>query len=82
MGSTPFTVFTVDMNITTAINVTDFLICMTDNKKPVRDKSGVYSATLYAEVPTDVTDCHELITRSEQLHTRPMQRRFYGPVYF
>ena len=29
VGSTPFTVFTVDMKITTAIKVTDFLICMT-----------------------------------------------------
>ena len=28
VGSTPFTVFTVDMKITTAIKVTDFLICM------------------------------------------------------
>ena len=29
VDSTPFTVFTVDMKITTAIKVTDFLICMT-----------------------------------------------------
>ena len=29
VASTPFTVFMVDMKITTAINVTEFLICMT-----------------------------------------------------
>ena len=29
------------------------ILDLLDNKKPVRDKSGVYSATLYAEVLTD-----------------------------
>ena len=48
------------------------ILDLRDNKKPVRDKSGVYSATLYAKVLTDLPDCRELITRSEQLHTRPM----------
>ena len=46
------------------------ILGLLDNKKPVRDKSGVYSATLFAEVLTDLPDCQELKTRSEQLHTR------------